>query len=129
MNMQTNTAVKLETQPSPDRQQLESALNNWRECYLRFPRDQMIEANREAQAAESGLAIAHRNPGEVGEDVICQLWGKLNETSDRLFRLAQLSDRIQEMNLPDLITLFSCTEKLNTYQWEGDAWQLPKSIF
>jgi hypothetical protein len=51
------TAVKLENQPhsqtwSPDRQQLENALNSWRECVLRFLRDQIGEVNEDLQAAE-----------------------------------------------------------------------------
>jgi len=126
--MGTNTATKFENQ-SDDLQQLESALNNWRECVLRFLRDQLGELNEERQDAEDDLAIAHRNPGEVAEDVIGYLWDKLNDKSDLLFRLARTSDRIQEMELPELITLFSLTTKLETYPWEGDAWQLPSSMF
>jgi len=126
--MSTNTATKFENQ-SDDLQQLESALNNWRECVLRFLRDQLGELNEERQDAEDDLAIAHRNPGEVAEDVIGYLWDKLNDKSDLLFRLARTSDRIQEMELPELITLFSLTTKLETYPWEGDAWQLPSSMF
>ena len=126
--MCTNTATKFENQ-SDDLQQLESALNNWRECVLRFLRDQLGELNEERQDAEDDLAIAHRNPGEVAEDVIGYLWDKLNDKSDLLFRLARTSDRIQEMELPELITLFSLTTKLKTYPWEGEAWQLPESIF
>jgi len=126
--MCTNTATKFENQ-SDDLQQLESALNNWRECVLRFLRDQLGELNEERQDAEDDLAIAHRNPGEVAEDVIGYLWDKLNDKSDLLFRLARTSDRIQEMELPELITLFSLTTKLETYPWEGDAWQLPSSMF
>jgi len=126
--MRTNTATKFENQ-SDDLQQLESALNNWRECVLRFLRDQLGELNEERQDAEDDLAIAHRNPGEVAEDVIGYLWDKLNDKSDLLFRLARTSDRIQEMELPELITLFSLTTKLETYPWEGDAWQLPSSMF
>jgi len=126
--MRTNTATKFENQ-SDDLQQLESALNNWRECVLRFLRDQLGELNEERQDAEDDLAIAHRNPGEVAEDVIGYLWDKLNDKSDLLFRLARASDRIQEMEFAELITLFSRTTKLKTYPWEGDAWQLPKSLF
>jgi hypothetical protein len=132
--MQANIAVKLENQPcgqtwSPNRQQLEEALNNWRECVLRFLRDQMAEVNEELGAAEDGLGIAHRNPSEVADDVIGILWDKLEDLSTLLFRLARTSDRIQEMDLCELVILFSRTAKVQTYPWEGDAWQLPQSIF
>lgn len=132
--MRSNTAAKLENQPrdqtwSPDRQQLEQALNNWREHVLRFLRNQMGEVNEELRAAEDGLRIAHRNQGEVAEDVISQLWDKLEDRSILLFRLARISDRIQEMDLCELVTLFSRTAKVQTYPWEGDAWQLPQSMF
>ena len=128
--MQSNNAVKFENQsPCSDREQLQSALNNWREVLLRYLRDQMSQVNERCQAAEDGLGIAHRNRGEVAEDVISTLWDQLEEHSTRLCRLARVSDRIQEMELADLITLFSRTTKLNTYPWEGDAWQLPDSIF
>jgi hypothetical protein len=126
--MQTNTAPKIESQP-PDIELLQNAFNNWRECVLRFLRDEMAEVNEERQAAEDGLAIAHRNPGEVADDVITHLWDQLENHSILLFRLARVSDRIEEMDLPELITLFSRTAKIQTYPWEGDAWQLPSSMF
>jgi hypothetical protein len=132
--MEINTARKFGNQSrvqtwSPDRQQLEGALNNWRECVLRFLRDQMGEVNEELRAAEDGLGIAYRNPGEVAGDIIGQLWDKLEDRSTFLFRLARTSDRIQEMDLCELVTLFSRTAKIQTYPWEGDAWQIPQSIF
>lgn len=132
--MQANTATNLENQPqgqtwSPDRRQLEEALNTWREHVLGFLRDQMVEVNEELRAAEDGLGIAHRNQGEVADDVIGILWDKLEDRSTLLFRLARTSDRIHEMDLCELITLFSLTAKLQTYPWEGDAWQIPQSIF
>ena len=111
---------------NPDRQQLEHALNNWRECMLRFLRDQMSEVSEELRAAEDGLGIAHRNPGEVADDVICQLWDKLEDSSTLFFRLARTSDRIQEMELCDLIIFFSRTAKIQSYPWEGEAWQISK---
>jgi hypothetical protein len=114
---------------SPDRQQLEEALNNWREHVLRFLRDQMAECSEELRDAEDGLRIAHHNQGEVAEDVIEQLWDQLENRPILLFRLARTSDRIEEMDLPELITLFSRTAKIQTYAWERDAWQLPSGMF
>jgi hypothetical protein len=126
--MKTNTATKFENQPD-DRQQLESALNNWREHILRWLRNEIAEDNEEREAAEDGLALAHRHKGQVADDVINTLWDKLERTSDLLFRLARISDQIQEMDFPDLLTLFAHTTKQKTYPWEGDAWQLPSSMF
>jgi hypothetical protein len=127
--MHRNTATKLERQACDDRQQLEAALNNWREHILRWLRDQMSAAAEERQDAEDGLAIAHRNQGHVDDDVIVHLWDKLEEKSSLLFRLARISDGIQEMELPDLVVLFERSEKLNTWAWEGERWQLPESMF
>jgi len=129
--MPTSTATRVEIQsPSQndDREQLAAALNNWREAVLRWLRDEMSEANEQRQAAEDGLAIAHRNPGQVAEDVISTLWESLERSSDLSFRLARVSDEIQDMELPTLLTLFARTTKLNTYPWEGEQWSLPSSI-
>jgi hypothetical protein len=126
--MRSNTAPKIEFQPS-DTQQLQDALNARRECLVKFLRDQMGECSEELRAAEDGLGIAHRNQGQVADDVISQLWDKLQDRSTLLFRLARTSDRIQEMDLCELVTLFSLTAKVQTYPWEGDAWQLPLSMF
>jgi hypothetical protein len=89
----------------------------------------MGEVNEELRAAEDGLRIAHRNQGEVPDDVISQLWDTLEDRSTLLCRLARTSDRIQEMDLCELVTLFSRTAKIQTYPWEGDQWRLPSSMF
>src|SRR5262245_36535626 len=76
---------------SPDRQQLKEALNNWRESVLRGLRDEITEVNEDLQAAGDGLAIAHRNPGEVPDDVIAHLWDQSENRSILLCRLARVS--------------------------------------
>jgi hypothetical protein len=101
-------------------------LNGVRSEYvLRFLRDKLSEVNDEVRAAADGLGIAFDNQGEVAQDVIEQLWDQLENRSILLFRLARTSDRIGEMEFCDLITLFSRTAKVQTYPWEGEAWNLP----
>jgi hypothetical protein len=112
-----------------DRQQLEEALNNWREVLLHWLRDEMSKANQRRQAAEDGLAIAQRNPGVVAEDVISTLWDQYESTSVLLCRLAHSSDSIQAMPLEKLVILFQRAHKVTGYPWEGDSWNLPSEIF
>ena len=126
--MQSNTARKSESQDE-DRRQLETALNNWREALLKYLQRESSIASQEARDAADGLAVAHRNPGQVDEDVIEILWSSLEKHSIVLSRLSRVSDRIQEMDLPELIVLFQRTEKLKTHPWEGEAWQLPEWIY
>jgi len=126
--MQSNSAPKIAFQPPDIDRAAPDALNNWRECVLRFLRDKMSELNEELQAAADGLGIAWRNQGEVAADVISTLSDKLEDGSTLLLRLARTSDRIGEMNFCELITLFSRTAKVQNYPWEGDAWQLPSNF-
>ena len=107
-----------------DRQQLEEALNNWREVVLHWLRDEMSKANQRRQAAEDGLAIAQRNPGVVAEDVICTLWDEYESTSVLLCRLAHSSDSIQAMPLEKLVILFQRSNKAKSWAWEGERWDL-----
>ena len=112
-----------------DLQQLEEALNNWREVVLHWLRDQISKANERRLAAEDGLAIAHRNPGAVAEDVIRTLWDDYESASVLVNRLAHGSDSIQAMSLEKLVILFQRTNKVKGYPWEADSWQLPSHIF
>lgn len=112
-----------------NKKQLEVALNNWREHVLRWLQSEMSDAREELHEGEDGLAIVYRNPDQVDEDVISILWDKLESGSTYLFQLSQISDRIIEMNLAELVVLFDRTTKLKTYAWEGDRWMLPSELF
>ncbi len=48
----------------------------------------MIELTEDHRAALEGLEIAHRNPGQVDQDVIQYLWEKMNRSAVELNRLA-----------------------------------------
>jgi hypothetical protein len=112
-----------------DKCQLANALNNWRDHFLNYLQGEMSKASEEVRNAEDGLAIANRNPGEVAEDVIETLWERFEKNSILLCRLSRVSDAVQELDLPGLVTLFARTEKIKGYPWEGDGWKLPTGMF
>lgn len=129
--MQSNTARKVESQPrqSFTEAELKAALNRWRSELLGWLGREMLQASQDLRAAEEGLAISHRNPGDVADDVVDYLWKKLEAKAVLLHRLDRVVQQIEEMDLPQLIVLFQRTTKLKTYPWEGDAWELPASMF
>jgi hypothetical protein len=110
---------------SGERVVVELALNEWRRQVLKWLGDELREAGQERIAAADGLAIAHRNPGEVADDVVAVLWDDLETASIRQARLERVITRIEQMDLSKLLVLFSRTTKLKTWPWEGDRWQLP----
>lgn len=109
-------------------EELRSALNRWRLDVLGWLGREMLKTSTSLTAAQDGLAIAHRNPGEVAEDLIEILWSKLNEKAVLIERLDYVVHRIEEMDLPHLLILFQRTKKLKVYPWEGAAWELPSSM-
>ena len=66
----------------------------------------MLELTEDLRAAQDGLGIAHRNPGEIAEDVVEYLWDKLNRSATELERLERAHQELLEMNLPDLIVAY-----------------------
>ena len=66
----------------------------------------MLELTDDFRAAQYGLGIAHRNPGEVAEDVIKYLSEKLNRSAVELERLEKKHQELLEMDLPHLIIAF-----------------------
>lgn len=111
-----------------DKSQLEAALNNWRERLLAYLQREISRASQDARDAEDGLGIAHRNPGQVAEDVIAILWDRLRDGSTRMSRLGRISDHVAEMELPELVVLFSRTAKVDVRPWEDEAWTLPSTF-
>jgi len=110
---------------SRDRQQIDVALNNWRDSVLHSLRDELIEAKEERRDAEENLAIAARNLGEVDADLVGWLHSQWESACISSVSIVRVHDRIAELDLAGLIVLFQRTSKVNTYPWEGDQWVLP----
>ena len=68
--------------------------------------DELHQAGVERTAAADGLAVAHRNPGVMDEDVISMLWDDLESSSVRQARLDRVITAIEEMEFPALLVLF-----------------------
>jgi len=113
----------------PNRESVESALKEWRRHVLAWLGEELYQAGIAREAAADGLAISRRNPGAVAEDVVKLLWSDLETACILHARLDRAITGIDEMALPDLLVLFSRTNKLKTWPWEGDRWQLPELNF
>ena len=59
---------------------LENGLERWRVNRLLQIEEGMRELTDDFREAQEGLAIAHRNPGEVKPDIIEYLWEELPST-------------------------------------------------
>jgi len=112
-----------------DRESVEAALNEWRRHVLKWLGEELRQAGQARAAAEDGLAIAYRNPGVLGEDVSVVLWDDLERSSIRLARLERVITGIEEMAFPNLLVMFSRTNKLDSWPWEGEKWELPNWNF
>lgn len=71
----------------------------------------MLELTEGYVAAQNGLGIAHRNPGEVERDITEYLWGKLNRTATELEQMESEHQDLMEMDLPRLIAEFKRKRK------------------
>lgn len=87
-----------------EEKRLRQGLERWREDTLNTLAKQMLEINEDLRDAQNGLAIAHRNPGQVAADVVDYLWEKLNLSAAEVQRREEEHDRWTTMGLPDLIT-------------------------
>ena len=107
-----------------DERQLRNGLEKWRLVRLCAIEDEMDELNQDYRAAQDGLGIAHRNPGEIDEDVIQYLWQELNRSVTELERLEKQHQELMEMDLPRLIVTFQRRNKIKTWPWEQEKWDL-----
>lgn len=71
----------------------------------------MIELNQDLRSAHDGLGVAHRNPGEVAEDIIEYLWDKLNRSATGLAQLEDEHQQLMEMDLAHLIVKYKRQRK------------------
>ena len=85
---------------------LERGLEHWRIQNLQAIEEDMLELTDDLRAAQEGLGIAHRNPGEVRPDIIEYLWEELNRSATALERLEKKHQELMEMDLPHLIVTF-----------------------
>jgi len=108
-------------------QLLKRGLERWRLLNLLAIEVQMLELTEDFRAAQDGLGIAHRNPGEVAPDNIEYLWEKLNDSATKLGRLEKGHQDLLEMDLPRLLVTFQRSRKKKTWPWEPEQWDL--SIF
>ena len=85
---------------------LRNGLERWRLLRLQQIEEDMLELTDDLRAAQEGLGIAHRNPGEVKQDIIEYLWGELNRSATELEQLERAHQELMEMDLPHLIVAF-----------------------
>lgn len=86
---------------------LRKGLYRWRDLKLQKIELSLEDARDDYTAASEGLGIAHRNPGEVAEDVIEYLWEKLNNAACELTTLEAEHEWWMSLTLPQLATEFA----------------------
>ena len=89
-----------------DERQLRNGLERWQQLKLQATEEDMLELTDDYRAAQEGLGIAHRNPGEVRPDIIEYLWEELNRSATELEKLEKEHQELMEMDLPHLIVVF-----------------------
>lgn len=99
-------------------------LERWRLLNLQAVEAQMLELTEDFRAAQDGLSIAHRNPGEVAQDVVGYLWKKVNDAATGLSQLEKLHQDLLEMDVPRLLVTFQRSRKKKTWPWEPEQWDL-----
>lgn len=95
----------------PNDQLLERALERWRQRRLQAIGDQMIALNQDLRLAQDGLGIAHRNPGEVAEDIIDYQWERLNRSAMGLAMREDEHQQLMEMDLAQLLITYKRKRK------------------
>ncbi len=86
-------------------------LERWRQFRLQSIADQINILNEDHRAAQEGLGIAHRNPGEVARDLIEYKWEKLSQSAVEIERLDKEHQDLMEMDLPRLIVEYKRKRK------------------
>lgn len=86
-------------------------LQQWKKKRLQEIEEDMLELNQGYVAAQNGLGVVHRNPGEVKPDLVEYLWQKLNRTATELERLEREHQDLMEMDLPRLIVEYKRKRK------------------
>lgn len=90
---------------------IRNGLERWRQRRLRTITDHMIEYNLDLRLAQAGLAVAHRNPGEVAQDIIEYQWERLNRSATGLAQLESEHQQLMEMDLAHLIITYKRNRK------------------
>lgn len=89
--------------PDDEETRLRRNLERWRQNKLTDIAEQIPDLNQDYRDAQEGLAIAHRNPGYISDDVVEYLWDKLNSSATELTRLEEEHERLRTMDPPRLI--------------------------
>ena len=92
---------------------LERDLYQWRLRKLRAIEEDMLDLTDDYRAAQEGLGIAHRNPGEVKPDITEYLWEELNRSATELEKLEKEHQYLMELDLPRLIVEYKQSERKN----------------
>lgn len=94
-----------------DEHALRRGLEQWRLRKLQAIEEDMLELTEDLRAAQEGLGIAHRNPGEIAQNVLEYLWEMLNRSAMELERLEKEHQGYLEMDLPRLIVEYKQKRK------------------
>ena len=95
----------------PEGKILRRGLERWRVLKNQAIEENMLDLTEDYRAAQDGLGISHRNPGEVRPDLVQYLWETLNRSATALERLEKEHQELMEMDLPHLIVEYKQKRK------------------
>lgn len=96
---------------TPNDRVLIRGLEAWQRMRLEEIEAEMQDLAEDYRAAQDGLAIAHRNPGQVAEDVVTILWDKLERAAKELDSLEREHQRLMDLDLAALVIEFKGKRK------------------
>ncbi len=99
-------------------------LFRWRLFRLQEIEERMLELGEEFRAAQDGLQIIHRNPGQIADDITEYLWQKINPIATTLAELERDHEKLLGMDLPHLFVSFQRSKKKKSWPWETPQWNL-----